>query len=130
MSTTVTYKGNTIATAENQTKTLKTSGKYMEGDVTIVDVTSGGSPNLQTKTATYTPSESQQIATITADSGYDGLEEVDITVNAIPYPDGDNMEFGSAGLTGTSWTFNSSIDFSGMSDPLSLQLDFSSNGNN
>ena len=43
----------------------------------------GGTPTLQTKTATYTPTESQQTATITADNGYDGLEEVDITVNAI-----------------------------------------------
>lgn len=42
MSTTVTYKGNTITTAENQTRTLKTAGKYMEGDVIITDVTSGG----------------------------------------------------------------------------------------
>lgn len=42
MSTTVTYKGNTIATVSNQTKTLKTQGKYMEGDVVITDVTSGG----------------------------------------------------------------------------------------
>ena len=42
MSTTVTYKGSTLTTAENQTKTLKTSGKYMEGDVIITDVTSGG----------------------------------------------------------------------------------------
>ena len=43
----------------------------------------GGTPTLQTKTATYTPTESQQTATITADSGYDGLSEVDVTVNAI-----------------------------------------------
>ena len=37
MSTTVTYKGSTLTTAENQTRTLKTAGKYMEGDVIIVD---------------------------------------------------------------------------------------------
>ena len=43
----------------------------------------GGEPTLQTKTATYTPTESQQTATITADSGYDGLSSVGITVNAI-----------------------------------------------
>lgn len=43
----------------------------------------GGTVNLQTKSATYTPTESQQTDTITADSGYDGLEEVDVTVNAI-----------------------------------------------
>lgn len=41
-------------------------------------------PLLQTKTATYTPTTSQQTEAITADSGYDGLEEVDITVNAVP----------------------------------------------
>ena len=40
MSTTVTYKGSTLTTAENQTRVLKTSGKYMEDDVTIVDVSS------------------------------------------------------------------------------------------
>lgn len=37
MATTVTYKGNTIATVSNQTKTLTTSGKYMEADVVITD---------------------------------------------------------------------------------------------
>lgn len=43
----------------------------------------GGSPTLQTITKTYTPTESQQTETITAGTGYDGIEEVDITVNAI-----------------------------------------------
>lgn len=42
MSTTVTYKGNTLATVNNATKTLKTAGKYLEGDVILTDVTSGG----------------------------------------------------------------------------------------
>ena len=130
MSTTVTYKGSTLTTAENQTRVLKTSGKYLEDDVTIVDVTSAA-PVLQTKSVTYTPSESQQTDTVEADVGYDGLEEVDITINAIPYPDGDLMEFGFAGLTGTSWTFNSSIDFSSVSGrDANFQFDFSSNGNN
>lgn len=39
---------------------------------------------LQTITKTYNPTESQQTETITAGSGYDGIEEVDVTVNAIP----------------------------------------------
>ena len=43
MSTTVTYKGNTIATVNNATKTLQTAGKYMEDDVTLVDVSGGAS---------------------------------------------------------------------------------------
>jgi len=38
MSTTVTYKGSTLTTADNQTRVLKTSGKYLEDDITIVDV--------------------------------------------------------------------------------------------
>lgn len=40
-------------------------------------------PTLQTITKTYTPTESQQTEQITAGSGYDGIEEVDVTVNAI-----------------------------------------------
>ena len=39
MSTTVTYKDQTLTTAQNQTKVLETAGKYMEDDVTITDVT-------------------------------------------------------------------------------------------
>lgn len=43
----------------------------------------GSTPTLQTKSKTYTPTTSQQTEQITADVGYDGLQEVDITVNAI-----------------------------------------------
>ena len=46
--------------------------------------TAGGTAELQTKTKSYTPTESQQTEVVTADSGYDGLGEVDITVGAIP----------------------------------------------
>ena len=41
-------------------------------------------PTLQTKSKTYTPTTSQQTESVTADSGYDALEEVNITVNAMP----------------------------------------------
>ena len=42
MSTTVTYKGSTLTTVNNQTRTLKTAGKYMEGDVVLTDVSESG----------------------------------------------------------------------------------------
>ena len=82
MSSTITYKGETLATAENNTKVLKTAGKYLEGDVTITDVTQGGG-TMQTKSVSYSPSTSQQTAQITPDQGYDGLSEVNVTVNAM-----------------------------------------------
>lgn len=75
MSSTVTYKGSTLTTANNQTRTLETAGKYLEDDITIVDVTTA--VNNQNKTVS--PTESQQ--SISADSGYTGLGTV--TVNAI-----------------------------------------------
>lgn len=48
--------------------------KYALADVSVV-------PNLQSKTKSYTPTTSQQTETVTADSGYDGLSQVDITVS-------------------------------------------------
>lgn len=43
----------------------------------------GGTPTLETITKSYTPTESQQTETITHGSGYDGIEEVDVTIGAI-----------------------------------------------
>ena len=40
----------------------------------------GGSATLQTKSKTYTPTASQQTESVQADSGYDGLDTVNITV--------------------------------------------------
>lgn len=82
MSTTVTYDGDTIATVSNNTKTLTTAGKYLEDDITLTDV-SASAPTLQSKTKSYTPTETAQSESITADAGYDGLSQVDISVGAI-----------------------------------------------
>lgn len=51
---------------------------------TITYTKGGGTPTLQTKSKTYTPTTSRQTESVTADNGYDGLGEVDITVNAVP----------------------------------------------
>lgn len=53
MSTTVTYEGNTIATVNNNTKTLQTAGKYLTDNITLVDVTQSGG---------ITPSGTKQIS--------------------------------------------------------------------
>ena len=50
----------------------------------VDSIQTGGSPTLQTKTKTYTPTASQQTESVSADSGYDGLDSVSITVNAMP----------------------------------------------
>ena len=45
MSATVTYKGETLTTVNNETKILETKGTWLEDDITIVDVASGGGEN-------------------------------------------------------------------------------------
>lgn len=46
MSTTVTYEGSTIATVNNNTKTLQTAGKYLTDDITLVDVSGAGAVSV------------------------------------------------------------------------------------
>ena len=75
-----------VAASELVSGTLNIS-QNGEQDVTTyqkVNVSvSGGGPSLQSKSKSYTPSESQQSETVSADSGYDGLSSVSITVGAI-----------------------------------------------
>lgn len=52
MSTTVTYKGSTVTTVDDETKVLLTGGKYLEDDITLTDVASGG--GLAYEEGTYT----------------------------------------------------------------------------
>lgn len=61
---TISYKGSSIATMDaSGTKTLETSGKYCEGDITV----QYADPEKPTQTKSVTPSESAQ--TVTPDSG-------------------------------------------------------------
>lgn len=53
-----------------------------ETDV-VIDSGGGGGVTLQTKSVSYTPSETAISAQVTPDAGYNGLDEVDISVSAI-----------------------------------------------
>ena len=82
----VTYRGQIIRSmSASGTEVLHTGGKLCDDDITI-DYTSpgGGGANLQTKSVSYTPSESAISDTILPDPGYDGMDEVDVSVAAIP----------------------------------------------
>ena len=74
MSTTVSYKGDTIATVNNNTKVLETGGTWLEDDITLVDVTGGGgSPVINPLSVT-------ENGTYTAPSGVDGYSPVTVNV--------------------------------------------------
>jgi len=71
---------------------VPTGTKSISANGTGIDVTEyaavdvavpGDTPTLQTKSVSYTPTESQQTAAVTHDTGYDGLDQVNVTVGAI-----------------------------------------------
>jgi hypothetical protein len=82
---TINYKGSPIATMDaSGLRTLLTQGKYLEDDIEIVyQRPSQSAPNLQVRNKTYTPTESQQTEQVRADNGYDGLDEVNVTVQPV-----------------------------------------------
>lgn len=62
MSATIKYKGNTIASiTTDSTKTLKTSGKYCEGDIVVENVQDGGITPSGNKAITATTSTQTDI---------------------------------------------------------------------
>lgn len=67
------------------TKSITSNGTNIDvTEYAAVDVAvQGGTPNLQTKTKSYTPSETAQSESVSYDSGYDGLDTVSISVGAI-----------------------------------------------
>ena len=80
MSTTVNYKGSTLATVNNNTKILNTAGKYLEGDITLTDITTIA--NLITKSisanGTYNASsdnaDGYSSVTVNISGGNSGLD--------------------------------------------------------
>lgn len=67
------------------TKSISANGTGIDvAEYASVDVSvPSGQPNLQSKTKAYTPTESAQTESVSADSGYDGLDTVSISVGAI-----------------------------------------------
>lgn len=107
-----TQSGKTVTPTKSE-QTAVASGKYTTGAVKVgaipneyiiptgtKNITSNGTedvtayasvnvavpsdtPNLQTKTKSYTPTETAQSEDVTPDSGYDGLDKVSVSVGAI-----------------------------------------------
>ena len=75
MSTTVNYNGSTIATVENQTKTLLTADHWLTSNITVTDTSSGGG------SATIQPLTVTSNGTYTAPSGVDGYSPVTVNVS-------------------------------------------------
>ena len=69
---------DTLSVTTNDTYTAPAGTAYSE---VTVNVSGGGSPTLQTKSVT--PTETAQV--ITADAGYDGLDEVDVAAISSSY---------------------------------------------
>ena len=74
------YTGETEVTPSNETQILPTAETVVMSNITVNPIPE---MELETKNVSYTPNETQQTETITADDGYAALEEVNVTVGAI-----------------------------------------------
>lgn len=92
----------TLDVSTNGTKDVT---NYQYADVNV----GGGAPTLQTKTKSYTPTETAQSEDVTADSGYDGLSKVSVSVGAI-----------SSSYVGSGITRRSSSDLTASGDTVSV----------
>ena len=91
-------EGFMVANSKNGTPVSVTASELVSGTKSIaangtgIDVTDYASvdvavpiptPSMQSKSKNYTPTESAQSETVSADSGYDGLSSVDVSVAAV-----------------------------------------------
>lgn len=83
MSVEIKYKGNTIASASTQaTKTIKTSGKYCEADIEVINTPDGGGAPV------INPLSVTENGTYNAPSGVDGYSPVTVNVPQGVFPTG------------------------------------------
>lgn len=83
-----THNGTPVTVSASElvsgSQTLTSNNTYDVTNLASVTVAvPGSSPSLQNKSKSYTPTESAQSETISADVGYDGLDEVSVSVGAI-----------------------------------------------
>ena len=106
MTTTVVYKGEPLATVDNNTKTLLTAGKYCEDDFTLTDVSGSGEDTLllalqnqitSVSDDTLTSIRSMGLAYMTALTSV-SFPELQ-TINSYAFYDDYNLDFGG------SWPF-------------------------
>lgn len=82
------YHSGSGSVSISSVETAKLIATNIKSGVTLLGVSgtyTGEDITLQTKSVSYTPSADSQTATISCDSGYDGLETVTVTIAAIPY---------------------------------------------
>lgn len=87
MSTTVTYKGETLTTVDNATVTLNTAGKYCEDDFTLTDV-SGGGGGVQTANVTIEFNDADYLYYTDANMTVHSVTSGSRDLNGVPIPIG------------------------------------------
>lgn len=99
MSTTVTYKGATLTTAENQTRVLNTSGTWLEDNITITDVegTFLVTLSLNSSTGYWTPDCTYAEVLAANNAGQ--------TIAVVTDVGADEATAGSAGVASNRWSY-------------------------
>lgn len=82
--------GTVSISATEQAKIIATNIKHGVTVLGVLGTYNGDGISLQSKSVSYTPAASAQTASVTADTGYDGLSAVSVTVAAIPYAETPN----------------------------------------
>ena len=119
--------GGTVSGASTTVKAsdLVSGSQNITANANNIDVTNlasvnvqvpTGTPSLQTKSKSYTPSTSQQTESVTADNGYDGIDTVNITVNAMP----SGSVTAPASITGSSATVSTGTNTLTLSKSVSV----------